>query len=412
MKKHFETEEKMTLGQYISHHRKLNGMTQKDLAERLNISDKAISRWERDENAPDIHLLPVIADIFGVTCDEILRGGEVAAQKEVVKENEKAEISEETFDETMLSKTLEPREETVRNQANGFEQIISRFTIRNLIAVAITLLCPISIRICVECDLGQGLAYTIGVIFIIIGLLCEIAFYKDTCASLMAVVFDSEDVKNESKWCVLKQFENVLLIQGCVIISSIFAAYDDIELIPIVGVIVAGTILIGKIIIWSANKKLIRKGAIQSGEQEKASGDIKLKSALILLGLLIVTGILQLVMDIVLNPIYFVEGTKIETLEELRSYKSFDYDDSEFYNSEGEEIHVNIYWDENGNMYIDGEDGVEENLPLKAYDYWEIEQGYQNIDNIHQCYMLTYLTEIIIVFIYTKRKYKKKMSSL
>ena len=63
-------------------------------------------------------------------------------------------------------------------------------------------------------------------------------------------------------------------------------------------------------------------------------------------------------------------------------------------------------------MYIDGEDGVEENLPLKAYDYWEIEQGYQNIDNIHQCYMLTYLTEIIIVFIYTKRKYKKKMSSL
>ena len=412
MKKHFETEEKMTLGQYISHHRKLNGMTQKDLAERLNVSDKAISRWERDENAPDIHLLPVIADIFGVTCDEILRGGEVAAQKEVVKENEKAEISEETFDETMLSKTSESREETVRNQANGFEQIISRFTIRNLIAVAITLLCPISIRICVECNLGQGLAYTIGVIFIIIGLLCEIAFYKDTCASLMAVVFDSEDVKNESKWCVLKQFENVLLIQGCVIISSIFAAYDDIELIPIVGVIVAGTILIGKIIMWSVNKKLIRKGAIQSGEQEKASGDIKLKSALILLGLLIVTGILQLVMDIVLNPIYFVEGTKIETLEELRSYKSFDYDDSEFYNSEGEEIHVNIYWDENGNMYIDGEDGVEENLPLKAYDYWEIKQGHQNIDNIHQCYMLTYLTEIIIVVIYTKRKCKKKMSSL
>lgn len=412
MKKHFETEEKMTLGQYISHHRKLNGMTQKDLAEKLNVSDKAISRWERDENAPDIHLLPVIADIFGVTCDELLRGGEVATQKEVVKENEKAEINEETFGETILSKTSEPREETVRNQANGFEQIISKFTIRNLIAVAITLLCPISIRICVECDLGQGLAYTIGVIFIIIGLLCEIAFYKDTCASFMPVVFDSEDVKNESKWCVLKQFENVLLIQGCVIISSIFATYDDIELIPIVGVIVAGTILIGKIIIWSVNKKLIRKGSIQSGEKEKVRSDIKLKSALILLGLLVVTGIIQIVMDNVLNPIYFVEGTKIETLDELKSYKAVDYEDSEFYNSEGEEIHVSIYWDENGNMYIDGEDGVEENLPLKAYDYWEIKQGYQNIDNIHQCYILTYLTEIIIVFIYTKRKCKKKMSSL
>ncbi len=66
--------DKKTIGTFIAVLRKANGMTQKDLAEKLNVSDKAVSRWERDECAPDLSLLPVIAEIFGVTCDEILRG--------------------------------------------------------------------------------------------------------------------------------------------------------------------------------------------------------------------------------------------------------------------------------------------------------------------------------------------------
>jgi len=66
--------EKKTLGSFLTALRKANGMTQKDLADRLNVSDKAVSRWERDENYPDLALLPVIADLFGVTTDELLRG--------------------------------------------------------------------------------------------------------------------------------------------------------------------------------------------------------------------------------------------------------------------------------------------------------------------------------------------------
>ena len=49
-------------------------MTQKDLAERLNVSDKSVSRWERDDGAPDLSLIPVIAEIFDVSCDELLCG--------------------------------------------------------------------------------------------------------------------------------------------------------------------------------------------------------------------------------------------------------------------------------------------------------------------------------------------------
>ena len=71
--------EKKTLGTFLAALRKANGMTQKDLADRLNVSDKAVSRWERDENCPDLTLIPVIADIFGVTSDELLRGERIAA---------------------------------------------------------------------------------------------------------------------------------------------------------------------------------------------------------------------------------------------------------------------------------------------------------------------------------------------
>ena len=66
--------ETRTIGKFITTLRKASGMTQKDLAEKLNVSDKSVSRWERDEGAPDLSLIPVIAEIFGVTCDELLRG--------------------------------------------------------------------------------------------------------------------------------------------------------------------------------------------------------------------------------------------------------------------------------------------------------------------------------------------------
>ena len=66
--------EKMTIGKFIAALRRANGMTQKELGERLYVSDKTVSRWERDECDPELHLIPAIAEIFGVTTDELLRG--------------------------------------------------------------------------------------------------------------------------------------------------------------------------------------------------------------------------------------------------------------------------------------------------------------------------------------------------
>lgn len=72
--------EKKTMGSFIAILRKAKGMTQKELAELLNVSDEAVSRGERDESAPDITLIPVLADIFEVTCDDLLRGEKVGKE--------------------------------------------------------------------------------------------------------------------------------------------------------------------------------------------------------------------------------------------------------------------------------------------------------------------------------------------
>lgn len=72
--------EKKTMGTFLSALRRASGMTQKELAERLNVSDKSVSRWERDEGAPDLSLIPAIAELFGITCDELLRGERAAAE--------------------------------------------------------------------------------------------------------------------------------------------------------------------------------------------------------------------------------------------------------------------------------------------------------------------------------------------
>lgn len=61
-------------GALIAQRRKALGMTQKQLAERLLISDKAVSKWENGASYPEVTLLPPLAQILGITVDELLAG--------------------------------------------------------------------------------------------------------------------------------------------------------------------------------------------------------------------------------------------------------------------------------------------------------------------------------------------------
>lgn len=72
--------EKETLGAFVCELRKEKQMTQKEMAEKLGITDKAISKWERGLSYPDISMLEPIAELLDVSVMELLQGQRI--QKE------------------------------------------------------------------------------------------------------------------------------------------------------------------------------------------------------------------------------------------------------------------------------------------------------------------------------------------
>ena len=65
----------MTFGEKLQKLRQKEGMSQDALAERLDVSRQAVSRWERDETMPETDKVVALADLFGVTTDYLLRQG-------------------------------------------------------------------------------------------------------------------------------------------------------------------------------------------------------------------------------------------------------------------------------------------------------------------------------------------------
>lgn len=64
----------ISIGSLISNRRKEKNMTQNDLALKLNVTDKAVSKWERDICFPDVALLPEIAEILDLNLEDLILG--------------------------------------------------------------------------------------------------------------------------------------------------------------------------------------------------------------------------------------------------------------------------------------------------------------------------------------------------
>ena len=63
---------KENLAKNLIIYRKVNNLTQAELADKLNYSDKAVSKWERGESVPDLYILKKLADFYGVTIDTLI----------------------------------------------------------------------------------------------------------------------------------------------------------------------------------------------------------------------------------------------------------------------------------------------------------------------------------------------------
>ena len=151
--------EKKTIGGFISALRKANGMTQKELAERLNVSDKTVSRWERDDGSPDLSAIPVIAEIFDVTCDELLRGERKSpTEREDTPEHKEASLKGKKQRQRLLKSTL------------------SQYQNLTYIAMGVSVVGMIVALICNLAFLKAVLGFLFGAIFFATSIVCQAVF--------------------------------------------------------------------------------------------------------------------------------------------------------------------------------------------------------------------------------------------
>ncbi len=73
---------KQTMGEMIAENRKALGMTQLELAQKMGVTDKAVSKWERNLSCPDVSALPKLAEIFGISVEELMQIKTVPAEDE------------------------------------------------------------------------------------------------------------------------------------------------------------------------------------------------------------------------------------------------------------------------------------------------------------------------------------------
>lgn len=189
--------EKKTIGSFIAVLRKANGMTQKELAEMLNVSDKTVSRWERDESAPDLTLIPVIAEIFGVTSDELLRGERMPERSYMEKPNE-----------AKKEKQLQRISESSK----------TKFSVRSIISIGISITGIIAAMIANFGFTRGAIGFFICCAFIAASVICEIVFTILAFSSVNTQDYE-EDIINS---CKKKFFETACLT--FYIIAVLFAS--------------------------------------------------------------------------------------------------------------------------------------------------------------------------------------------
>ena len=80
-----ENKQQELLAKNLVYYRKASGLTQLELAEKFNYSDKSISKWERGEGFPDVFVLKSLADFYGITIDDFY----LEEHKKIVKQSQK-----------------------------------------------------------------------------------------------------------------------------------------------------------------------------------------------------------------------------------------------------------------------------------------------------------------------------------
>ena len=193
--------EKKTIGKFISALRKANGMTQKELGEKLFVSDKTVSRWECDECTPELSLIPSIAELFGITTDELLRGERNNPDREV------------ELKDTMSKQKLKSDKQFKLMLHNKKK----RFTNLSFISIGLII---VGLIVAMICNLGFSnglLGFCLASVFFVAATICQICFTVS-----LRLLIDEEEAEHAEE---IKKANTDMVLGSVKIFFGIFLTF-------------------------------------------------------------------------------------------------------------------------------------------------------------------------------------------
>lgn len=235
--------DKKTVGAFIAKLRKEKGMTQKELGDLLNVSDKTVSRYECGVLAPDLELIERLSNIFSISCDELIKG------EKNIEIKEKAS----TYD---------------------YKSTYQKFTSYSFLSISLSILGLIAALVCNFSFYKANLGGWIATLFFAFSIISQIALtnktlftYENSPKSEEAQSYRNKTVKNTE---IIISSSFLLL---CFILPLIFLQANrglTIQSFLLYGLFSSFLgFLISIIVIFFFNKKLVDKNILIFKEEEK-----------------------------------------------------------------------------------------------------------------------------------------------
>ena len=333
--------EKKTMGAFLAALRKANGMTQKDLAEKLNVSDKSVSRWECDDGAPDLSLIPVIAEIFGITCDELLRGERKAPEERTEAED------------------VTPKGEKQRRRLLAVA--LSRYRTQALISSSISVVGLIAALICNLVFLRGALGFLCGAIFLTISVIRQMICMNAAFTSVEDAELEEGELSRFRRTVIRLSERTIGITVGVLgftmpllLVSDNAYVGLDVGHMMVLGMMGAGVLLlIYGIVCYFLNASFVRKGTVVLNEKEGEiyhhNHRLKRSCAILLSLLLLVTVLSHIAFTTIWGPWSIMKGTTFDDYDSFKAYMEQDVSPSSRAKMPVMGFGPVTYYDENGN---------------------------------------------------------------
>ena len=271
------------IGAFIAGRRKSRNITQSELAEKMGVSDKAVSKWERNLSYPDITLTPKLAKELGVTVDELLNG------------EQSAKVEDNAGKSSLMKRLMQSIGRTDKQKMNQF--IFACVSIVFIVTIAAALIVSSAVAYGTDND-TQWWQYVVGgviVVWIPYALAVYVRKYKVVRVMLASVILLTlyaaliEYMTETTGW-VRDIYLPILAISVVAIVAIVLLVRRKVSGWFIAAAILLAIALVSLVANFLADKYVISIG----GEADSIGTFINLVTSIALLALAAFTGIVGL----------------------------------------------------------------------------------------------------------------------